>query len=115
MCDLYSQRSFFRLIMDSGKTFDSIPDDLFVDISLRLSAKSIARCRCVSKLWASILYRQDFTELFLTKSSARPRLLFAVVQTRGLIFYSSPQSHNPSLEVDFHNHMKFHADMNLYR
>jgi len=105
---------FLRLIMESRKTFDSIPDDLFVEIALRLSSKSIARCRCVSKLWASILYRQDFTELFITKSSARPRLLFAVLKASGLIFYSSPQSQNPSLEVDFHNHMKFHEDMNLY-
>ncbi|KAG7604235.1 putative F-box domain-containing protein [Arabidopsis thaliana] len=100
--------------MESRKTFDSIPDDLVVEIALRLSSKSIARCRCVSKLWASILYRQDFTELFITKSSARPRLLFAVLKASGLIFYSSPQSQNPSLEVDFHNHMKFHEDMNLY-
>ncbi|CAL9216883.1 unnamed protein product [Arabidopsis halleri] len=93
--------------MDSGKTFDSIPNDVFFEIISRLSRKSIARCRRVSKLWASILCCQDFTELFLTKSSAHPRLLFAVNKADEWLFYSVPQSKNPSLEVDFH--MKFYA------
>ncbi|AAF98188.1 F17F8.17 [Arabidopsis thaliana] len=48
--------------MDSGKTFDSISNDLFLEILLRLSTKSIDRSRCVSKQWASILCSQDFTE-----------------------------------------------------
>ncbi|EFH60237.1 hypothetical protein ARALYDRAFT_480507, partial [Arabidopsis lyrata subsp. lyrata] len=40
------------------------------------------RCRCVSKLWASILSRPDFTELFLTRSWswACPKLLFAYIK-----------------------------------
>ncbi|KAF3599329.1 hypothetical protein F2Q69_00034690 [Brassica cretica] len=48
-----------------------IPTDLIIEIFSRLSLKSIAICRCVSKLWASILRLPDFTDLFLTKSSAR--------------------------------------------
>jgi len=50
---------------------NSIPNDLVYEILLRLPAKSVARCRCLSKLWSSILSHQDFTELFLTKSSIR--------------------------------------------
>ncbi|XP_010495953.1 PREDICTED: putative F-box protein At2g19630 [Camelina sativa] len=53
------------------------PIDLIIEILLRLPVNSIARCRCVSKLWATILSRTDFTELFLTRSLARPKLLFA--------------------------------------
>lgn len=44
---------------------------------------------------ASILRRHDFTELFLTKSLTRPRLLFTVKTKGKLLFYSSPQPHNP--------------------
>ncbi|XP_010418673.1 PREDICTED: putative F-box protein At3g23960 [Camelina sativa] len=71
-----------------------IPIDLVIEILARLQAKYIGRCRCVSKLWANILCRQDFTELFLTKSFARPQLLFAcLMNDSGLSFFSS--SHQP--------------------
>ncbi|XP_013633508.1 PREDICTED: F-box protein DOR-like [Brassica oleracea var. oleracea] len=54
-----------------------IPIDLIIEILLRLSLKSIARCRCVSKLLASIVVRPDFTDSFLASSLARPQVLFA--------------------------------------
>ncbi|CAF1824300.1 unnamed protein product [Brassica oleracea var. botrytis] len=74
-----------------------LPIDLIIEIFSRLPSKSIARCRCVSKWWASVLLRPDFTELFFTKSLARPQLLFAR-QKEGeneAIFFSSPQPNNP--------------------
>lgn len=37
----------------------------------------------------------DFTELFLTTSLTRPRLLFTIKDKHKLFFYSSPQPHNP--------------------
>ncbi|CAA7032760.1 unnamed protein product [Microthlaspi erraticum] len=79
---------------------NSIPEDLFFEIFSRLPSKSIARFRCVSKLWESMLHRPYFTEFFLTRSSARPRLLFAfrrVSEKRVdyLRFVSLPQPHNP--------------------
>lgn len=85
-----------------------IPVDLIVEILSRLSVKSIARCRCVSKLWTSVLRRPDFTELFLTRSLARPQILVAY-QTNGEFFFSSwPQPR--SLEVNSSpvsiNHLK---------
>ncbi|CAA7048032.1 unnamed protein product [Microthlaspi erraticum] len=62
-----------------------------------------------------------FTELFLTRSSARPRLLFAVEQRNRLSFYSSPQRRNPykkplsSLVVSAEFHTKFPPDnMQMY-
>ncbi|KAL1191310.1 putative F-box protein [Cardamine amara subsp. amara] len=57
---------------------DSIPKELILEILSRLSAKSVARFCCVSKLWAFIFGGPCFTELFLTRSSARPRLLFGL-------------------------------------
>ncbi|RID62123.1 hypothetical protein BRARA_E01216 [Brassica rapa] len=55
----------------------NIPIDLIMDIFSRLPLQSIARCHCVSKRWASILRRPDFSELFFTKSLASRKLLFA--------------------------------------
>ncbi|KAL0727268.1 hypothetical protein Bca4012_023361 [Brassica carinata] len=74
---------------------DTIPVDLLIDIFSLLPAKSIARFCCVSKFWASILRRSDFTELFLTKSLTRPRLFFALESDGKLFFYSTLQPHNP--------------------
>uniref|UniRef100_A0A0D3BKY2 F-box domain-containing protein n=1 Tax=Brassica oleracea var. oleracea TaxID=109376 RepID=A0A0D3BKY2_BRAOL len=74
---------------------DPIPVDLLIEIFSRVPLKSIARFHCLSKFLASILRRHDFTELFLTKSLTRPRLLFTVKTKGKLLFYSSPQPHNP--------------------
>ncbi|XP_010501501.1 PREDICTED: putative F-box protein At1g30930 [Camelina sativa] len=105
-------------IMDSGKPFDSIPDDLLIKILSKLPAKSIAKCRCVSKLWKSSalmrsgFHRDDFTDLFLTRrrsKARRRRLLIGVLQLEAgeWSFYSTPQPQNPSeksssLVADFH-------------
>ncbi|AAD21701.1 Contains similarity to gi/3249080 T13D8.24 MYB transcription factor homolog from A. thaliana BAC gb/AC004473 [Arabidopsis thaliana] len=82
--------------MNREKTLDSIPIDVFLDIFSRLPAKSVGRSCCVSNRWASILGSQDFKELFLTMSSTRPRLLFALKPYNGdeCLFYSSPHPHN---------------------
>ncbi|KAF2535873.1 hypothetical protein F2Q68_00023278 [Brassica cretica] len=58
--------------LNGGESSLTIPDDLVFEILLRLPAKSIARSRCLSKLWASIFDSQDFTDRYLTISSARP-------------------------------------------
>ncbi|ESQ30872.1 hypothetical protein EUTSA_v10012258mg, partial [Eutrema salsugineum] len=56
---------------------DSIPFDLIIDIFSRLPTKSIARFCCVSNMGF--------------RSSARPRLLFAVSQHGEWSFFSLPQ------------------------
>ncbi|XP_013717458.1 putative F-box protein At1g30925 isoform X1 [Brassica napus] len=99
---------------------NSIPPDLSYEIFSRLSTKTIARCRCVSKLWRSILRSADFTELFLTKSSARPSLLFALKRaTNEFHFYSSPQIHiqneKSSLAAYCHNSGYLGGEIGLNR
>ncbi|CAA7061328.1 unnamed protein product [Microthlaspi erraticum] len=95
-------------IMNRGEEVSvSIPNDLVFEISSRLPAKSVGRFRCVSKQWGSMLRRPDFTELFLTRSRARPRLLFAIEGPgNNWSFFSSPQTQNPhdkcSSLLDFH-------------
>ncbi|KAL0897161.1 hypothetical protein Bca101_081122 [Brassica carinata] len=74
-----------------------VPDDLAMEIFSRLPSKAMARCRCACKLWSSMLRSQDFTDSFLTKSCARPQLLFACEDhsVSKYIFFSSPQPENP--------------------
>ncbi|CAL9216914.1 unnamed protein product [Arabidopsis halleri] len=93
---------------------DFIPNDLLYEILLRLPTKSIARFRCVSKLWKSIICRQDFTELVHTRSSSNPRLLIGIRSGGEWSFFSTPQPQNhygkSSLVVAADFHMKFSED-----
>ncbi|CAN7061977.1 unnamed protein product [Brassica oleracea var. botrytis] len=89
--------------------------DITTDIFARLPAKSAARCRTLSKQWSSVLSTQDFAELFLTHSSTRPRLLFAVERNGLWTFFTSPQpqsSHSPVVTAEFHT--KFAGDVSRY-
>lgn len=82
-----------------------LPFDLMVEIFLKLPTKSLAKCGCVSKRWATYLRDPYFTDLFLTRSSSRPKLLFACNKDGHLFFFSSssPQPHddeNSSLSTE---------------
>ncbi|KAG2296720.1 hypothetical protein Bca52824_043389 [Brassica carinata] len=82
---------------------EPIPADLIFELLLRLPAKSIARCRCVSSLWSSILIRPDFTELFFTRSSSLPQLLLSRQENDELLFFTAPQVHTSSLVSPNHH------------
>ncbi|CAA7023549.1 unnamed protein product [Microthlaspi erraticum] len=85
----------------------TISTDLITEILLRLPGKSVARSRCVSKLWNSTLRDPYFTELFLTMSLTRPRLLFSFVKHRELYFFSAPQGESSSSPVSADYHVQF--------
>ncbi|VYS47657.1 unnamed protein product [Arabidopsis thaliana] len=88
---------------------NSIPIDLIIEIVSRSTAKSVARCHCVSKQWRAIFRRKYFIELFLTRSKARPRILFVVQdgEWSEWSFLSLPQPQNSSLVVESADiHMK---------
>ncbi|CAH8268007.1 unnamed protein product [Arabidopsis lyrata] len=89
---------------------NSIPIDLFISILSRLPVKSIARCRCVSKQWASILRRPDFTDLFLKVSSTRPCLLFTFNLNGKWLFFSAPQHQNSCILLAADRHMSFSTE-----
>ncbi|XP_019099677.1 PREDICTED: F-box protein At3g47030-like [Camelina sativa] len=72
-----------------------IPADVLVNVLSRLPLEDVARCRCVSKHWSSVLRRRDFTQLYLEVSSARPRILFTFVHEGKRIFYSILQDVDP--------------------
>ncbi|XP_056847306.1 F-box protein At5g65850-like [Raphanus sativus] len=72
-----------------------IPVDLIIEILLRLPTKTIARCRCISKFWASIICRTDFTDSFMIRSQARPQILFSI-RNSDFFFFLAPQFQNKS-------------------
>ncbi|CAA7025658.1 unnamed protein product [Microthlaspi erraticum] len=93
---------------------DPVPNDLLFEIFSRLPSKSIGRFHCVSKRWGSLLRCPDFTQLFLTRSQARPRLLFLLEENNyQWNMYSSLQLQNPyeksSLVVSADFHTKIHG------
>ncbi|XP_023645435.1 probable F-box protein At1g53815 [Capsella rubella] len=76
-------------------SFGLIPVDLFIsNILSRLPVDSLGQCRCVSKLWSSIIRRPYYNVLFPIKSPAPPRILFTIEYGGDMLFYSSPQPHN---------------------
>ncbi|CAA0384740.1 unnamed protein product [Arabidopsis thaliana] len=75
---------------------EEIPDDLLIDVFSRLPIEDVARCRCLSRVWSSILRRRYFTELFHKMSSTRPRILFTFLYYGKRLFYSMPQDLDPS-------------------
>ncbi|ESQ33461.1 hypothetical protein EUTSA_v10009794mg, partial [Eutrema salsugineum] len=58
--------------MSRGQYSDTIPMDLIPEIFSKLPAKSMARFRCVSKLWGSIHRR-----LFFVLERANHEFLFS--------------------------------------
>ncbi|ESQ54723.1 hypothetical protein EUTSA_v10026790mg [Eutrema salsugineum] len=58
------------------KDFISLPVELIIEILTKLPPRSLSKLICVSKLWSSIIQGKYFTDLYLTRSSTRPRLLF---------------------------------------
>ncbi|XP_010431427.1 PREDICTED: F-box protein At3g57580-like [Camelina sativa] len=104
--------------MERGRNMEPLPTDLILEIFTRLPSKSVARFRTLSKHWASTLRSPDFKKQFLARSSARPRLLFAVerYQYNEWFFFLSPQPQNrryeKSLPLDYHT--KFRGDVSRY-
>ncbi|KFK30034.1 hypothetical protein AALP_AA7G209000 [Arabis alpina] len=105
-------RQSISRIVNGGGSSVLLPIDLIIEILSRLPAKSIARCRCVSKLWGSIIRSQVFTELVLTRSATtQPHLLFACEKNGEVFFYSSPQNpYEKSSPITANYHMKFPFD-----
>ena len=91
----------------SNGNSETIPTDLIIEILLRLPPKSIAKCRWASKLWDSILRRADFTELFITRSRARPQLLLSCVENEELFLSSIPQEVQNQDVVTANYHTRF--------
>ncbi|KAK2991266.1 hypothetical protein RJ640_023680 [Escallonia rubra] len=55
----------------------NLPEDVTVDILLRLPIQSLLRCRSVSKHWYVLLTSPSFIRLHLNRSSNAPKLLAA--------------------------------------
>ncbi|XP_013624477.1 PREDICTED: F-box protein At3g49450-like [Brassica oleracea var. oleracea] len=101
----------------SVENSESIPADLIFEISSRLTAKSLSRFRCLSKEWASIFCSRNFAHSFLTRSSARPRLLFTFHVDGKLFSYSAPQPRNPDQDLSHvvvDNHMPIPTRMGSF-
>ncbi|KAG7576014.1 F-box domain [Arabidopsis thaliana x Arabidopsis arenosa] len=74
-----------------------LPLELKTEILMKLPPKSIARLGFVSNHWSSIIRGQDFTDLYMTRSLAQPRLLFSVYRPNmQMQFFHSCSQEDPS-------------------
>ncbi|CAA7047907.1 unnamed protein product [Microthlaspi erraticum] len=90
---------------------ESIPIDLIIEILLKLPVASIASCRCVSKLWDSMIRLPHFTDSI----SARSKLLFACKRYGNMCFFSSsqpkiPDENSSPIAADYQLSFKFCGD-----
>ncbi|XP_010463468.1 PREDICTED: putative F-box protein At1g53550 [Camelina sativa] len=85
-----------------------LPVDLVINIMSKLRMKFMAKCRCISKLWSSVIRRTNNNLSFpITLPDPPPRILFTIECEGGLFFYTLPQPLNPdvktSLAATFHH------------
>ncbi|XP_019084656.1 PREDICTED: F-box/kelch-repeat protein At3g04660-like [Camelina sativa] len=69
-----------------------LPQDLIIEILLKLPTKSIPKLIVVSKLWSSIIRSKSFIDQYLEQSQSRPRSLFSFERNSILFFHSISQS-----------------------
>ncbi|XP_024006818.1 putative F-box protein At1g47730 [Eutrema salsugineum] len=69
-------------------------EDLISEVLLRLAAKSVAKSRCVSKLWSSITTLPCFIRSFEARSSKSPCLLLLLEEGSKLFVFSLAQDQN---------------------
>ncbi|KAG7586169.1 F-box-like domain superfamily [Arabidopsis thaliana x Arabidopsis arenosa] len=59
-----------------NSSFETLPQDLQMEILSRLPLKILGKCICVSKKWASLIRGEDFKRFYLSRSMKRPRVMF---------------------------------------
>ncbi|KAG7580686.1 F-box domain [Arabidopsis suecica] len=93
-----NSRKFSKKQEESDETHTFLPLDLIIEVLLKVPGRSLARFVIVSKQWLSIIRGKDFTKLYLTQSSTRPRLLFSVYRHLGpsKLFLQSFSQQDPS-------------------
>jgi len=103
-----------RCSNSGGEYFDRIPADLVIKILSKLSAKSMAKCRCVCKLLSSIIRQPNYNQLFPIKYPDPPRFIFTFLGGGMLFSYTSTQPENPdensSLVATAHHHTDIPRD-----
>lgn len=62
-------------------SFEALPIEIQTEIMSRLPLKALMICICTSKKWASLIRTKAFTDLYLQRSTTRPRVMFLVFQT----------------------------------
>ncbi|XP_019093629.1 PREDICTED: putative F-box protein At1g70960 [Camelina sativa] len=64
----------------SETSFEELPLDIQTEILSRLPLKTLVKCICTSKKWASLIRTKEFIKLSLSRSTTKPRLFFVVYQ-----------------------------------
>ncbi|XP_010431271.1 PREDICTED: putative F-box protein At3g52320 [Camelina sativa] len=76
-----------------------IPEEVLIDILIRLPVKSLMRFKCVSRIWLSLITSRYFTNLYLKSSSHRRVFLYAKTQSEYALLTSSTHDHSDTTSV----------------
>ncbi|XP_020885974.1 putative F-box protein At3g10790 [Arabidopsis lyrata subsp. lyrata] len=100
-----------RVTRSQTYPFEGImPLNLKEEILMKLKAKTISKLILLSKSWSSIVLNKDFTNMYLTQSLARPRLLFSIYNLDiDVHFFHSCSQEDPSSD---HQRVRCYPDSN---
>lgn len=78
--------------------FDRIPLDMKEEILMKLKGKYISKFIGISKSWSSIVRSKGFTNLYLNRSLAQPRILFSIIDREDfdMQFFHSCSQEDPT-------------------
>ncbi|XP_058775721.1 F-box/kelch-repeat protein At3g23880-like [Vicia villosa] len=62
------------LSMNSNKSCSQLPEELIIEILLRLPVRSLHQFKCISKLWKTLISDPQFVKRHLQISTANPSL-----------------------------------------
>ncbi|XP_010468054.1 PREDICTED: putative F-box protein At1g70960 [Camelina sativa] len=74
-------------------SFEALPLEIQTEILSRLPLKTLMKCICTSKKWASLIRTKEFINLYMSRSTTKPRLFFTIYQ------YNITTSSKPSRNI----------------
>lgn len=87
-----------KICRSSSNGIEALPSDTQMEILLHLPPKSLGRCICVSKKWASMIREKQFRDLYFLRSMTRPRMMFTCkLSERDVYVHSVHQAEEPLL------------------
>ncbi|KAK4283597.1 hypothetical protein QN277_000531 [Acacia crassicarpa] len=96
---------------------ENLPNELRTEILLRLSIKSLAYLKCMSKSWRSLISDPNFPKLHFQPSPQHYTFRFPYyvrsdrdhthLQMRAIDFNASPRDDSAAISFDFHSDYKF--------
>ncbi|KAL1557480.1 putative F-box protein [Salvia divinorum] len=81
--------------------FRYLPSEIFTDILLRLSLRTIATCKCVCKPWRDLIESDAFLEPHLSKSAPALAISTPATESNWFTIFNLDDEHDLITKFDF--------------